>query len=64
MSNYSSNDKGLFHTAIVRFALGAVRVNGKGGNDMKARQASESDEDGHSGFEEHADEIVDFGVAG
>ena len=44
----------------MNFALGAVRVSGKGGNDMKA---SESDEDGHSGFEEHADEIVDFGVA-
>jgi hypothetical protein len=54
----------LFHTAIVNFALGAVRVNGKGGNDMKARQANESDEEGHSELEEHADELLTFEVVG
>lgn len=43
----------------MNFALGTVRVNGKGGDNMKARQASESDEDGHSELGEHADEIVD-----
>jgi hypothetical protein len=46
--------KWLCRIAIVNFVLGTVRVDGVGGNDMKARQASEaSDDDGHSrGLEE------------
>jgi len=41
----------LLPTAIQKFATGAV-VTG-GGNDMNARQANESDEDGHSELGEH-----------
>lgn len=45
----------------MNFAQGAVRVNGIGGNNMKARQANESDEErSDSELGEHADELLTF----
>jgi len=45
----------------VNFAQG---VSGKSGNDMSARKANESDEEGHSELEEHPTELSMFEVVG
>jgi len=51
----------LLHTAgriAVGHRAGELSARGASGNDMKARQANKSEEDGHSEFREHVDEIL------
>jgi hypothetical protein len=53
----------VLHTAIQIIASAAdLPGGGSGCHDMKARQANESDKDGHCELEEHAEKLLGFEI--